>query len=409
MNEERKIESRFETIFNHVNEGILIAGSDGKIILTNPRVDEMFGYADGELGGNLIEVLVPASVAHRHVDYRDAYMRHPVRRPMGKNILLHGRRKDNTEFPLEISLSYYETSDGIYVIAFIIDITARYEQQQKIHRMNNELKSLAESLERKVNERTLVIKEALNELEHSRDELSKALEKEKELNEMKSRFISMASHEFRTPLSTILSSVSLIGKYVNTDEQDKRDKHISRVKNAVNGLTEILNDFLSIGRLEEGKISAKIEEIDVCREIREVIVEITSLCKAGQTIKYDGTEGCMSMADRQMIRNVMFNLLSNAIKFSSEDSIIVVSVESDATHIIIKVTDQGIGISEEDQKNLFERFFRGRNASNIQGTGLGLNIVLRYVELMKGTISFESRINEGTTFEVKVPLKLETE
>lgn len=408
MNVGSKIESRFETIFNHVNEGILIAGSDGKIILTNPRVDEMFGYHEGELIGNLIEVLIPASIAHRHVDYRDTYMRHPVRRPMGKNMMLHGKRKDDTEFPLEISLSYYETGDGIYVIAFIIDITERYKQQEKIHRMNGELKSLAESLERKVNERTLVIKEALNELEHSRDELSKALEKEKELNEMKSRFISMASHEFRTPLSTILSSVSLIGKYVNTEDQEKRDKHIDRIKNAVNGLTEILNDFLSIGRLEEGKVAAKIEELDVCQVIREVVSEINALCKPGQEIKVQGVDVCISMADRQMIRNVMFNLLSNAIKFSPENSVIRVSVTSDEDHIIISVTDYGIGISEEDQKNLFERFFRGRNAANIQGTGLGLNIVLRYLDLMNGTISFESRINEGTKFEIKLPLKLTT-
>lgn len=408
MNVGSKIESRFETIFNHVNEGILIAGSDGKIILTNPRVDEMFGYHEGELIGNLIEVLIPATIAHRHVDYRDAYMRHPVRRPMGKNMMLHGKRKDDTEFPLEISLSYYETGDGIYVIAFIIDITERYKQQEKIHRMNGELKSLAESLERKVNERTLVIKEALNELEHSRDELSKALEKEKELNEMKSRFISMASHEFRTPLSTILSSVSLIGKYVNTEDQEKRDKHIDRIKNAVNGLTEILNDFLSIGRLEEGKVAAKIEELDVCQVIREVVSEINALCKPGQEIEVQGVDVCISMADRQMIRNVMFNLLSNAIKFSPENSVIRVSVTSDEDHIIISVTDYGIGISEEDQKNLFERFFRGRNAANIQGTGLGLNIVLRYLDLMNGTISFESRINEGTKFEIKLPLKLTT-
>jgi PAS domain S-box-containing protein len=408
MNNDRKIESRFETIFNHVNEGILIAGADGKIILTNPRIDEMFGYNETELVGQMIEVLVPTEIAHRHVDYRATYMKHPVRRPMGKNMMLKGKRKDSSEFPVEISLSYYETGDGIYVIAFIIDITERYKQQEKIHRMNGELKSLAESLERKVNERTLVIKEALNELEHSRDELSQALEKEKELNEMKSRFISMASHEFRTPLSTILSSVSLIGKYVTTDDQEKRDKHILRVKNAVNGLTEILNDFLSIGKLEEGKVQAKAEEIDVCEVIRDVISEIASLCKEGQEIKYCGAHGCMTLADRQMIRNVMFNLLSNAIKFSPEHSLITVNGSVESDFILIQVTDQGIGISEEDQKNLFERFFRGRNAGNIQGTGLGLNIVLRYLELMNGTISFTSKINEGTTFEIKLPLKHNT-
>ncbi len=405
MSSERKIESRFETIFNHVNEGILIAAADGNIILTNPRLDEMFGYEEGELHGKPLEVLVPPDAAHRHVDYRDSYMKHPVRRPMGRNMSLKGRRKNNEQFPLEISLSYYETGDGLYVIAFVIDITERYLQQEKIRKMNDELKSLAESLERKVNERTLVIQEALHELENSRDELSKALEKEKELNEMKSRFISMASHEFRTPLSTILSSVSLIGKYDSSDDQDKREKHIGRVKNAVNGLTEILNDFLSIGKLEEGKVQAKLDPLDVCAVVAEVIADVGPLCKSGQEIKFQGHHECFTIADKQMIRNVMFNLLSNAIKFSPENSEIEVSGKHLGEFIEIAVKDHGIGISEEDQNNLFERFFRGRNALNIQGTGLGLNIVLRYLELMQGSIHFESRINEGTTFYVKLPVK----
>jgi PAS domain S-box-containing protein len=404
---DRRIESRFETIFNHVNEGILIAGADGHIILANPRLEEMFGYNDGELAGKPVETLVPSEMAHRHVDYRDTYMRHPVRRPMGKNMQLMGQRRDSSRFPLEISLSYYETGDGLFVIAFVIDITERYQQQEKIHKMNDELKSLAESLERKVNERTLVIKEALNELEHSRDELSKALEKEKELNEMKSRFISMASHEFRTPLSTILSSVSLIGKYVTTEEQDKRDKHIGRVKNAVNGLTEILNDFLSIGKLEEGKLHPKEEVIDICKTVAEVISEISTVCKPGQEIRIGGHAECSAVADKQMLRNVMLNLLSNAIKFSQENAVIDVNCELADEQIVISVKDHGIGISEEDQKNLFERFFRGKNAGNIQGTGLGLNIVLRYLELMHGSINFESRIDEGTTFFVKLPVKKE--
>jgi PAS domain S-box-containing protein len=408
MSSERKIESRFETIFNHVNEGILIAGADGHIILTNPRLDEMFGYPEGELKSKPLEILIPSEMAHRHVDYRDTYMKHPVRRSMGKNLMLHGLKRDGNQFPLEISLSYYETGDGLYVIAFVIDITERYLQQEKIHRMNVELKTLAESLERKVNERTLVIKEALNGLEHSRDELSKALEKEKELNEMKSRFISMASHEFRTPLSTILSSVSLIGKYTTSEDQDKREKHVGRIKNAVSGLTEILNDFLSLGKLEEGKLEAKEDVLDVCAAVQEVISDVSTLCKEGQEIKFNGHHECLTIADKQMLRNVMLNLLSNAIKFSPENSTIEVTGKHMGEVIEIAVKDYGIGISEEDQKNLFERFFRGRNASNIQGTGLGLNIVLRYLELMKGSITFESRINEGTTFYLKLPVKKAT-
>ncbi|MBX7051395.1 MAG: PAS domain-containing sensor histidine kinase [Flavobacteriales bacterium] len=400
-----RIETRFETIFNHVNEGILIADSKGIIILANPKVNQMFGYSDGELVGKAVEVLVPRELGSGHVGHRESYMRHPVKRPMGKNMILHGQSRDNRKFPVEISLSYYETSDGIYAIAFIIDITERFEQQEKFKRINAELKSLNESLERKVGERTLVLREALQELENSRDELSNSLEKEKELNEMKTRFISMASHEFRTPLSTIMSSVSLIGKYPKEEDQEKREKHINRIKNAVSGLTEILNDFLSIGKLEEGKIIANLATHDINALIDEVITEIQPICKVGQVITFTDGTPLNLMVDKQMIRNVMFNLLSNAIKFSPEDSEIQVVTGKADDHVVISVADHGIGISDEDKLNLFERFFRGRNVSNIQGTGLGLHIVAKYLELLNGDISFISELGIGTTFTFRIPLQ----
>jgi signal transduction histidine kinase len=247
-----------------------------------------------------------------------------------------------------------------------------------------------------------VLKEALHELEVSRDELSQALENEKGLNELKSRFISTASHEFRTPLSTILSSVSLIQKYTTEEEQDKREKHILKVKNAVSGLTEILNDFLSLGRLEEGKMSAKPGLHDVYNLIREVVSDINSVVRSGQTITYNKGSFEM-MIDRQLLRNVMFNLLSNAIKFSPEGALIDVQVSVDDEEIVIAVKDQGIGISDADMKNLFGRFFRGQNAVAIPGTGLGLNIVTKYLELMQGTISCTSELNMGSTFYIYLP------
>jgi PAS domain S-box-containing protein len=400
-----RIETRFETIFNHVNEGILIADSNGMIILANPKANQMFGYADGELVGQPVEILVPSEHKAGHSGHRESYMRHPVKRPMGKNMILHGQAKDNRQFPVEISLSYYETSEGIYAIAFVIDITERFEQQERTKRFNAELKSLNESLERKVSERTLVLREALQELENSRDELSVSLEKEKELNEMKTRFISMASHEFRTPLSTIMSSVSLIGKYPKEEDQDKREKHINRIKNAVSGLTEILNDFLSIGKLEEGRIIANLATHDINALIEEVITEVQPICKSGQNISFTDGKPLELMVDKQMIRNVMFNLLSNAIKFSSEDSAIRVVTDRVEDHVVISVSDEGIGISDDDKQNLFERFFRGRNVSNIQGTGLGLHIVAKYLELLHGDISFTSELGKGTTFTFRIPLQ----
>lgn len=395
-----KIESRFETIFNHVNEGILIANAQGQIVLTNPKANLMFGYDEDELRGRMVEDLVPQEYADRHVEHRNSYMKHPVKRPMGKNITLFGKRKDGSNFPVEISLSYYETGEGMYVIGFIIDITERFEQQEKIKKINAELKLLNETLEKKVGERTLVLKEALTELEQSRDELTRSLEKEKELNEMKSRFISMASHEFRTPLSTILSSASLIGRYNGEDDQTKREKHVDRIKNSVTGLTEILNDFLSLGKLEEGKVVGKFQEQDIGEIIQELITEIQVICKENQTIQLDTTGTCVLNTDKNMFRNVMINLISNAIKFSPEGSSIEIGVYQEKEGIHISVRDHGMGIPDEDKKHLFGRFFRGKNAQNIQGTGLGLNIVTKYLELMKGTITFESELEKGTTFHI---------
>jgi PAS domain S-box-containing protein len=398
-----RTESRFEAIFNHVNEGILIANHLGEIILMNPRGLQMFGYTMDELRKQLVEALIPKEFTERHVDYREAYMRMPVKRPMGKNLTLQGLRKDGTRFPLEISLSYYESAEGMFAIAFIIDITERFDQQEKIKKINEELKALNENLEKKVGERTLVLKEALHELENSRDSLAESLEKEKELNEMKSRFISMASHEFRTPLATILSSTTLIEKYLLTEEQSKREKHIHRIKNAVSGLTEILNDFLSIGRLEEGKVSSRPMELDVKYLLEEIISELQPLCRTGQVIslEYQGTT--QATIDKQIFRNVLINLLSNAIKFSPDDAEIKVLCKHEQALLELHVIDQGMGIPEEEQKHLFGRFFRGRNAQNIQGTGLGLNIVAKYLEILGGTITFKSVLEEGTTFTLSIP------
>jgi len=392
----------FETIFNHVNEGVLIVNNSGEILLTNPKLAEMFGYIESELAGEKVERLIPSVLAHRHEQYRSDYMKNPVRRPMGKNMSLHGKHKSGREFPIEISLSYYNSNDALFVIAFIIDISDRFDQQAKIERMNSELKSLNESLEKKVAERTLVLKEALHELEVSRDELSQALENEKSLNELKSRFVSTASHEFRTPLSTILSSVSLIQKYTTGEDQEKREKHILKIKNAVSGLTEILNDFLSLGKLEEGKMSAKLALHDVFALIREVVSDINSIVRSEQTITVN-SGSYETMIDRQLLRNVLFNLLSNAIKFSSEGAVIDVHININESGIVITVRDQGIGISEADMKNLFGRFFRGANAVAIPGTGLGLNIVTKYLELMQGTITCTSELNVGSTFYINLP------
>lgn len=261
---------------------------------------------------------------------------------------------------------------------------------------NHSRRALYIKLERLVKERTL--------------ELTQSLEKEKALNDAKSRFVSMASHEFRTPLSSILSSVYLIEKYIEitdgnnqSEYTDKRKKHILRIKKSINHLTEILNDFLSLDKLTQGKIEVKKEEIDLKVFSEEIIEEIKSILKPGQFINYSFNGESNIFQDKRILKNIYLNLLSNAIKYSPEDKPILLNIDVTKKKVTIRVEDEGIGIPEDEQNNIFTKFFRAKNALNEEGTGLGLSIVKRYLELLDGAINFTSRTDEGTLFIVQFP------
>lgn len=393
-----KMESKegSDALFLHATEGILVTNAEGQIIKINPSAEQLFGYEHGELTGKKIESLIPQRFTQRHETNRKNYAQHPHARSMGAGMELFGLKKDGSEFPVEISLSPYRNDTGSFVIAFIIDITIRKEAELQ-------MKSYFADLEKQVKNRTLVLEEAIAELEKTKKNLDISLAKEKELNEMKSRFVSMASHEFRTPLTTMMSSVSLIAKYHERNDDENHQKHVGKVKSSINNLTDILNDFLSVSKLEEGKITNEPEEINIRLFISEIVSEMRTMLLDKQVINeaYSGDE--IVLLDPKILKNILLNLFSNAIKFSPVDGIIELSVKTSADEILISVKDNGIGISKEDQEQLFERFFRGGNATHIQGTGLGLNIVARYVELMNGTIEIKSVQHEGT--EVFVSIK----
>lgn len=229
-------------------------------------------------------------------------------------------------------------------------------------------------------------------------ELQEALKKEKELGELKSRFVSMASHEFRTPLSTVLSSAYLIERYTTTEDQAKREKHVQRIVSSVNMLTDILNDFLSVGKIEEGKIQVRFLQFNIRDLVIAVADEMKISLKKKQNIRYHHQGKQFVMLDPSFLKHIVMNLVSNASKFSSETSVIEIKTVAHDDYIILSVKDHGIGISRQDQAHLMERFFRGTNAANIQGTGLGLHIVLRYAELMNGTVECKSELEKGTEF-----------
>ena len=399
-----------DILFNHMNEGIIVVDSGGSIQLINPSGSKMLGYDETELLGNSIDQLVPDYVRSKHADHRKHFGTHAHARPMGVGLDLYARKKDGSLVPVEISLSPLNVGNERLYIAFLIDITIRKQIENVIQEKQKELERVAaaliatnEELEKKVGDRTKVLQEAIRELEKSRNELSKALEKEKDLNDLKSRFISMASHEFRTPLTTILSSASLINEYNNTEAADKREKHINRIKSAVNNLNDILSDFLSISKLEEGKVHADYRRFDLMENIEEVVGDLQLNLKPGQDLEYEHKGEKQIYLDPKLLKNILINLISNAIKFSKENKVIKVRSRVDEYTISIEVADQGIGISEEDQQHLFERFYRGKNAFNIQGTGLGLHIVGSYVDLMKGHIILHSELEKGTTIKITFP------
>lgn len=555
---ESKNKERLRAMFEYATEGILIANKKGEIIMINPIAEKQFGYDHGELVGKQIEVLIPQRLTERHVKHREKYVHNPYPRSMGQGMELYARRKDSSEFPVEISLSNFTTEEGAFVIAFVIDITQRKKseelfrkekeiaqmyldiapvlfvvinrdekvilinqngcrmlacqesdiidknwfdsfipgderentrqlfrnllggnmgatgsveneiinsknerkliswkntiirdekgnalatlsagedvtdrkrQENLIEKANADLKlysseilALNADLEKRVKIRTEELDELISKLEHTnselaieirerrqaeellhknREELRVAFEKEKELSELKSRFVTMASHEFRTPLSTILSSVSLIAKYNDPGHDEKRFKHIDRIKSAVNNLTSILNDFLSLGKLEEGKVQCSYNEFNIVSFAHDLVNEMREVTKKGQAILYEH-EGDTEIVvlDKNLTRNICINLLSNAIKYSGEGSKIQFRTLIDSNIIKIEFTDQGIGIPKDEQQHVFERFFRANNVINIQGTGLGLNIVKKYVDLMDGDIQFSSIYEKGTTFTV---------
>jgi PAS domain S-box-containing protein len=409
MNREQR-DRLLQELFQHATESIIVINKEGAIKLVNPATEKLFGYTQEELNEKKVEFLMPDRYAKKHVGHREHYSQNPHSRSMGIGMDLYARKKDGSEFPVEISLSPFESDGQNFVIAFIIDITKRkhveseiINHQKKLESMTQQLKTTNEKLEIKVQDRTKVLQEALTEIEKSRGELSKALKKEKELNELKSRFLSMASHEFRTPLTTILSSASLIPEYAMTGQQEKRMKHVERIKSAVNNLTDILSDFLSLSKIEEGKVIADFKKFNLRVLVDEISNDMKGIRKEGQEIIYTHKGEEEIELDPKLTRNVIINLVSNAIKFSDENKKVYLKTYADKKGARIEVQDEGMGISKDDQEHLFERFFRGHNATNIQGTGLGLNIVAKYVELMNGYIEMESELEKGTTFKITFP------
>ncbi|MBK8562020.1 MAG: PAS domain-containing sensor histidine kinase [Saprospiraceae bacterium] len=419
-----------KAIFITAIDAIFTINERGIVESMNPAAENLFGYQAHEVLGNNISMLMTTPDQENHNSYIRRYMETGQRRIIGIGREVTGCRKGGTTFPLRLAVSETVINGRRVFTGIIHDLTAMNLAQEEIRKLNEDLERQNDRLEQKVAQRTEELSDAVNrllslnqELQQEAEErraaedalrkkeveLLKALEKEKHLNELKSRFVSMASHEFRTPLSTVLSSADLAESYTGGEEhQEKRSKHLKRIKSAVSTLTAILNDFLSLSKLEENKVQAQAVYFRLTEFCAETEEEVHGLLKQGQHIilEHDHCDEEVFL-DKKILKNIIYNLMSNASKYSDAGMSIHCRIKVQDNLLYLEVEDHGIGIPEEDQPHLFERFFRAHNVENIQGTGLGLNIVKRYLTLMNGSISFESKHGKGTVFKVSIPLSHE--
>ncbi|MGI4750727.1 MAG: PAS domain-containing sensor histidine kinase [Janthinobacterium lividum] len=379
-------------IIENAIDGIITIDSRGIIETMNPAALRLFGYEMEEAAGKNIAVLMPQPYKSQHDHYIERYQQIGEKHIIGIGREVSGLRKDGTTFPFRLAVSEVQYENRKIYTGFIHDLSRQKEAEEK-------LMTYTESLEEKIKERTLDLVKTVAELELAKEEVSISLEKEKELNQLKTRFVSMASHEFRTPLSSVQLSASLIEKYAQPMENVNITKHVNKIKNAVGNLTNILNDFLSLERLEAGKVELNNTSFDLVKFSEEITEEMQLIAKQNQNIIYQHTGDKSEVtSDQNLLKNCIINLISNAIKYSGENTLIEFNTEISAETYHITIKDNGIGIPEADQKHLFQPFFRAHNTGNISGTGLGLNIVQRYVGLMNGKIDFESIQNKGTQF-----------
>jgi PAS domain S-box-containing protein len=243
----------------------------------------------------------------------------------------------------------------------------------------------------------------ISQIKQHEHQVELQLTRSEEMSSMKSRFIGMASHEFRTPLSSVLTSTSLIEQYAQLGETDKMKKHLMRIKSSIKNLVAILDEFLSIEKLESGKVELQSLNFDLPGLCGELVDEVAAVKKKGQVIRYQHNGNKEITTDKKALQHIVLNLLSNGCKYSPEEKEIKLITDVTDHEVKITVQDFGIGIPKHEQANVFTRFFRAHNTANIQGTGLGLNIVKMYVELLNGTIGFVSNYNIGTVFTVTFP------
>ena len=383
MKKEISVENNYpnvilENIWNNVETIIFITDKECLIQFFNPFAEKNLGYNSAEVIGKMYaddffdkeELLRKAK--SQIEDFESKYKKEHCLYALvnefgdGHEMELHMVRKNGSKFPVLLNIIRTSQDNDLFKITAYV-----------------------------------IIAKEISELKKIEDHLVKLLEKEKKLNELRTQYLNLASHEFRTPLNVILSSAFIISKYEKTEDQANREEQIKHIVSAVNLLRDIINDFLSLSKIEEGKLRLHKTNFNSKTHIKETIDELSGLLKKGQSINYRHTGGTNLFLDAGIFKHLMINLLSNSIKFSPEYTKISVYSKNIENKFTLVIKDHGCGISKEDQKQLFSPFFRGSNARHVQGTGLGLHIVRYYLDKMNGTIRIKSKVDLGTTIQIE--------
>ena len=398
-------ENTFTLLSEAISEGVVIVDEDQCIVAANASASEMFEYDKSELIGQNLNILIPREYKGAHKAHVDEFVEKGEKRQMAHGRNLFGQKKSGAVFPVEAGLNPFVVRGKRYVMALVSDITLRKQHEERIQNLNQELEQKVRERTEKLNNTILDLQEEVLLRKEAEAKARESLQKERELNELKTKFLSLVSHEFKTPLSGILTSATLIGKYTKAEQQEKREKHLVTIKNKVKYLNNILNDFLSVERLETGKVTYKFSTFPLSKVVNEVVYDANMLLKDGQRINYpDGIDDCIIEFDEKILELILSNLINNAVKYSGENTVIDLSANIEDQMLYFKVADQGRGIPEKEQKFIFNRYFRAENALLDQGTGIGLNIVKSHLENLGGHITFSSEQDKGSVFTVALPL-----
>ena len=402
----------YKICFDSLLEGICVVDRDSRIIMNNCALEKIFGYEKGELLHKKIEYLIPESYREIHKHHFESFLKSPKKHKKGKGHEFFGLHKNGSVLDLEIGLNFFEFEGKFYAKAIVSEISSRKRKELQIERQNRNLEKEVEkgasqlnNLIEELEKANLMLKDEIKDRIKAEAASNSALEKEKELHSLQTKFMTLASHEFKTPLSGILTSAVLIEKYSQMNEGKKAKKHAVTIKGLVYQLNTVLDDFLYLESIESGKYSFQISRFKFCHLINTIVKEAQPVLKESQRIKYyPCNEPIEVFQDQKLLGIIIRNVLYNAIKYSPTGSNIELKIFAEEGFLNIIVEDHGIGIPKEAQNYVFERFYRAKNALHIQGTGLGLNIVKRHLEKLNGSILLESTENIGTKVILKIPV-----